>query len=148
MLRDFRETIMESTWRNQTIPQSVKTPPKGTNLLDVVEHSLDGDKAQDIVVVDLNGKSDIADYLVIASGSSQRHVGAMAEHLREQLKKTGIVPVAIEGMPQCDWVLVDGGDVVVHLFRPEVREFYNIEKMWGASDSVAKDESAAEVQPL
>ena len=128
---------MEATWRNQTIPQSVKSPPKGQNLLDVVERSLDDDKAQDVVVIELSGKSDIADYLVVASGTSQRHVGAMAEHLREELKHTGIVPVAIEGMPQCDWVLVDGGDVVVHLFRPEVRDFYNIEKMWGATGPVS-----------
>lgn len=132
---------MEATWRNQTIPQSVKTPPKGSNLLDVVERSLDDDKANDVVVIELSGKSEIADYLVVASGTSQRHVGAMAEHLREQLKKTGQMPVAIEGVPQCDWVLVDGGDVVVHLFRPEVRDFYNIEKMWGV-DSVAKDGAA------
>ena len=135
---------METTWRNQTIPQSEKTPPVGTNLLDVVERSLDDDKAQDVIVINLTGKSDIADYLVVASGTSQRHVGAMAEHLRTQLKKVGMVSVAVEGMPQCDWVLVDGGDVVVHLFRPEVREFYNIEKMWGASGPDPKQGPAAE----
>ena len=137
---------MEATWRNQTIPHSVKTLPDGASLLDVVERSLDDDKAQDVVVIELTGKSEIADYLVVASGTSQRHVGAMAEHLREQLKKAGIIPVAIEGMPQCDWVLVDGGDVVVHLFRPEVREFYNIEKMWGAAGLPAKPDSAAEAR--
>ena len=131
-------------WRNRTIPQSVKTPPKGSKLLDVVEHSLDGDKAQDIVVIELTGKSSIADYLVVASGTSQRHVGAMAEHLREALKKAGLTSVALEGTPQCDWVLVDGGDVVVHLFRPEVREFYNIEKMWGVDGPVARDAAVAE----
>lgn len=113
-------------------------------MLDVVERSLDGDKAQDVVVIELSGKSAIADYLVVASGTSQRHVGAMAEHLREQLKKSGISPVPLEGMPQCDWVLVDGGDVVVHLFRPEVREFYNIEKMWGAEGPAPKGGVAAE----
>ena len=121
---------MVTTWRNQTIPQTEKNLPKGAKMLDMVESSLDGDKAKDITVIDLSGKSEIADYLVVASGTSQRHVGAMAEHLREELKKMGVVPVAVEGMPQCDWVLVDGGDVIVHLFRPEVRDFYNIEKMW------------------
>ncbi|MBF0248227.1 MAG: ribosome silencing factor, partial [Alphaproteobacteria bacterium] len=92
---------------------------------------LEDDKAQDIVVIDLAGKSDIADHLVIATGTSQRHVGAIADHLRENLKKIGCQGVAVEGMPQADWVLVDGGDVIAHLFRAEVREFYNIEKMWG-----------------
>ena len=135
---------MQTTWRNQTIPQSENTPPVVANLLDVVERSLDDDKAQDVVVIDLMGKSDFADYLVVASGTSQRHVGSMAEHLRAELKKTGMLTVAIEGMPQCDWVLVDGGDVVVHLFRPEVREFYNIEKMWGASGPDPKQGPTAE----
>ena len=111
----------------------------------MVERSLDGDKAQDIVVIDLSGKSSIADHLVIASGTSKRHVGAMAEHLREELKKTGLMPVPLEGMPQCDWVLVDGGDVVVHLFRPEVREFYNIEKMWGAAGPTSEEDASTEV---
>lgn len=135
---------MQTTWRNQTIPQSTKTPPVGANVLDVVERSLGDDKAQDVVVIDLMGKSDFADYLVVASGTSQRHVGAMAEHLRAELKKIGMVTVAIEGMPQCDWVLVDGGDVVVHLFRPEVRDFYNIEKMWGASGPGPKEGPTAQ----
>lgn len=99
-------------------------------MLKVVEKSLDDNKAQDVVVVDLAGKSDIADYLVVASGTSGRQVGALAEHLRTDLKEFGLHTVPVEGMPQCDWVLVDGGDVVVHLFRPEVRSFYNIETMW------------------
>ena len=115
-------------------------------MLDVVERSLDGDKAQNIVVIELSGKSSIADYLVVASGTSQRHVGAMAEHLREELKKSGFSSISVEGMPQCDWVLVDGGDVVTHLFRPEVREFYNIEKMWGAEGPADKDAALKEAR--
>jgi len=79
----------------------------------------------------LKGKSSIADYLVIVSGTSQRQVGSMAELLREELKKNGLKNVHIEGIPQCDWVLVDAGDVIVHIFRPEIRAFYNLEKMWG-----------------
>jgi len=92
--------------------------------------SLDDNKAQDVVVVELVGKSDITDYMVVASGTSGRQVGAIAEHLRACLKEHGYDRVPVEGMPQCDWVLVDGGDIIVHLFRPEVRLFYNLEKMW------------------
>jgi len=99
----------------------------------MVVNSLDDDKAQDVVVIELSGKSDIADYLVIASGTSARQVAAIAEHLRERLKHAGVTGIQAEGLSQGDWVLVDGGDVVVHLFRPEVRSFYNIEKMWGAT---------------
>lgn len=97
-----------------------------------METSLDDDKARGVVVIDLAGKTDIADFLVIASGTSQRQIGAMTEHLRERMKKNGLNRISIEGMPRCDWVLIDAGDVVVHLFRPEVRDFYNLEKMWGA----------------
>lgn len=84
-----------------------------------------------MVVVDLHGKSSIADYLVIASGRSQRQVASMAEHLERKLKGAGAPRVSIEGARQGDWVLIDGGDVIVHLFRPEIRRFYNLEKMWG-----------------
>jgi len=100
-------------------------------LLDIVEKSLDDDKAEDLVVIDLHGKSSMADYMVIASGRSQRQLGAMAEHLMAKLKHEGVPGVGIEGAGVGDWVLLDGGDIVVHLFRPEVRRFYNIEKMWG-----------------
>ena len=98
-----------------------------------MEKSLDDDKAENVVAIDLNGKTDIADYMVIANGASQRQVGAMAEHLREHIKASGVKGVSLEGQPQCDWVLIDAGDVIVHLFRPEVREFYNLEKMWNVS---------------
>jgi ribosome-associated protein len=96
----------------------------------VVEASLDDDKAEDVVVIDLAGKTTIADFMVVATGRSQRHVGAMADHLIEKLKAEGLISVPAEGMRQGDWVLLDAGDVVVHLFRPEVRAFYNLEKMW------------------
>jgi ribosome-associated protein len=97
----------------------------------VIVTSLEDDKAEDETVIDLSGKSTMADYMVIATGRSQRQVGAMADHLLEKLKAAGIKSVAVEGQPQCDWVLVDAGDVVVHLFRPEVREFYKLDKLWG-----------------
>ena len=110
-----------------------------------METSLDDDKAEDVVVVELTGKSEIADYMVIANGSSQRQVGAMADHLRQKMKALGLESVPVEGDGQCDWVLIDGGDVVVHLFRPEVREFYNLEKMWQMPDGVvAGDNTSAE----
>ncbi len=99
--------------------------------MQIVKTSLEDDQAEDLVVIDLAGKSSIADYMVIASGRAQRHVGAMAEHLREKLKAAGLSSVPVEGAQRCDWVLIDAGDIIIHLFRPEVREFYNLEKMWG-----------------
>jgi ribosome-associated protein len=99
--------------------------------LKAVETSLTDDKAENIVVIDLAGKTSIADHMVIASGRSQRHVGATAQHLVERLKAEGVEPVRAEGVSQCDWVVIDAGDAIVHLFRPEVRTFYNLEKMWG-----------------
>jgi ribosome-associated protein len=95
----------------------------------LVVASLDDDKAEQITVIDLRGRTSIADHMVIATGRSSRQVGAMAEHLVEKLKHSG-QPASTEGMPQCDWVLIDGGDILVHLFRPEVRTFYNLEKLW------------------
>jgi len=91
---------------------------------------LDDDKAQDVVFIDLKGKSAVADGLVVASGRSHRHVGAMADHLLRTLKENGYGRCRVEGLPSCDWVLIDTGDVIIHLFRPEVRSFYNIEKIW------------------
>jgi len=91
---------------------------------------LDDEKAQDILFIDLKGKSSIADGLVVASGRSHRHVGAIADHLLRAIKDAGHGRARVEGMPACDWVLIDAGDLVIHLFRPEVRTFYNLEKIW------------------
>jgi ribosome-associated protein len=91
---------------------------------------LDDDKAQDVVFIDLKGKSPVADGMIVASGRSHRHVGAMADHLLRALKEQGYGKCRVEGLPHCDWVLIDTGDVIIHLFRPEVRQFYNIEKIW------------------
>jgi len=96
----------------------------------VVLASLEDDKAEDILAIDIRGKSSFADMLVIASGRSSRHVAALADHVMRKLKESGVKDVRVEGLPQADWVLVDAGDVVIHLFRPEVRTFYNIEKIW------------------
>jgi len=101
-----------------------------TAVEDLILTRLDDDKAQDVVFIDLKGKSPVADGLIVASGRSQRHVGAMADHLLRALKEAGLGKCRVEGMPNADWVLIDAGDVIVHLFRPEVRSFYNIEKIW------------------
>ncbi|MEW9854836.1 ribosome silencing factor [Novosphingobium sp. M1R2S20] len=106
-------------------------------LLAIVLQSLDDDQAQDVVTIDLEGKSSIADYMVIASGRSSRQVAAIAQKLAERVKHAGHGNSRIEGLPAADWVLVDAGGVVVHLFRPEVRTFYNLERMWGFGEGSA-----------
>ncbi|MDZ4372933.1 MAG: ribosome silencing factor [Phenylobacterium sp.] len=108
----------------------LEDPGRITAIEDLILGRLDDDKAQDVVFIDLKGKSPMADGLIVASGRSQRHVGAMADHLLRALKEAGYGKCRIEGMPNADWVLIDAGDVIVHLFRPEVRTFYNIEKIW------------------
>ena len=101
----------------------------------LVLQSLDDDQAQELVTIPLEGKSSIADHMVIASGRSTRQVAAMAQKLAERIKHGGFGHSRIEGLPAADWVLIDAGDVVVHLFRPEVRSFYNLERMWAFGDS-------------
>ena len=96
--------------------------------------SLEDSKAENIVSIDIQKKSSLGDYMVVASGRSHRHVAAVADHLIKALKDQGFGQARVEGLPTADWVLVDAGDVIVHVFRPEVREFYNIEKMWQAPD--------------
>ena len=116
--------------------------PSAADLKTVAESSLDDDKAEDVVVLDLAGRAGFTDYMVIATGRSDRHVGAMADHLIRNLKQAGLPSVPAEGMERCDWVLIDGGDVVVHLFKPEVRSFYNLEKLWN-ENSRERDEAMA-----
>ena len=101
-----------------------------TQLLKIVIKSLEDDKGQDILVIDLDGKATFATHMVIVSGTSQRQIVAMASHLKEKMKKFGLSEVPIEGKNGSDWILIDGGDIVIHLFRPEIREFYSLEKMW------------------
>jgi ribosome-associated protein len=100
-------------------------------LVQTVLGCLNDAKAEDIVCIDLNGKTALADNMIIATGRSNTHVGAMAERVIKALKELGVAAPRVEGLANCDWVLVDAGDAVVHLFRPEVRQFYNLEKMWG-----------------
>ena len=94
--------------------------------------SLDDAKAEGTVTIDIAGKSALGDHMVVTSGRSHRHVGAIADRLVGDLKGAGVKPVRVEGLPHCDWVLIDAGDLIIHIFRPEVREFYNLEKMWTA----------------
>jgi ribosome-associated protein len=98
--------------------------------LKIIQTVLEDAKALDVVVVDLAGKTSIADYMVVASGRSQRHVGAVAGQISRTLREQGYGRPRVEGLPHCDWVLIDGADIIVHIFRPEVREFYNLEKLW------------------
>lgn len=150
------DCLLSVTKRNLTLsPQNAQSAPEtpasaafsdaepqstgftGDDALEPLERliveRLDDDKAQDIVCIDLKGKSSVADTLIIASGRSHRHVGALADHVLRALKDAGYGKAKVEGLPACDWVLIDVGDVVVHLFRPEVRSFYNIEKIWSLS---------------
>ena len=103
--------------------------PDAEEILRLILARLDDMKAEDTITIDLTGKTTIADTMVVTSGRSHRQVGAIADRLLEDLSKAGL-SVRVEGMPNCDWVLIDAGDVIVHVFRPEVRAFYNLEKMW------------------
>lgn len=100
--------------------------------LKTVLASLDDAKAEGTATIDIRSKSALGDYMVVTSGRSNRHVGAIADRVVAALKEAGVGPLRVEGLPHCDWVLVDAGDLIVHIFRPEVREFYNLEKMWMA----------------
>ena len=105
--------------------------------LKVVLSSLEDSKAEDLVSIDITGKSPLGDYMVVASGRSHRHVGAIADRLLGDLKEPAAAMSASRACAHCDWVLIDAGDVIVHIFRPEVRTFYNLEKMWLADHPAA-----------
>lgn len=114
-----------------------KTPPaENLNIKDVLVKSLDEDKAEDILYIDLRGKSSLADDMIIASGRSGRHVAALADKVITKLKDIGFGKAKVEGLTNSDWVLIDAGDIVIHLFRPEVREFYAIERIWAEPKTV------------
>jgi ribosome-associated protein len=112
-------------------------------VLAAVLKSVDDDKAEDIVQIDLRGRSDVADYMVICSGRSSRQVAAIAEKLADRLKQDFRISVKMEGKEAGDWVLIDTGDVIVHVFRPEVREFYQLEKMWLPAGSLPRTAARA-----
>jgi ribosome-associated protein len=113
--------------------------PDPFELARLVAQQLDDDKAENILNIPLTGKSPMADAMIVASGRSARHVSALADHVSQKLKEAGASQVRVEGLPNADWVLIDAGDVIVHIFRPEVREFYNLERIWaGDTPSTAR----------
>jgi ribosome-associated protein len=114
--------------KSQAAPAGTRPSPE--EVLQTILSRLDDQKATDTIRIDLKGKTTIADYMVVTCGRSHRHVGAIADNVVEALQKRGVSRVRVEGLPHCDWVLIDANDVIVHVFRPEVREFYSLEKMW------------------
>jgi ribosome-associated protein len=117
---------------NPLLPPSGARAPDEEDMRAVALQCLEDMKAENTVEIDLVGKTSIADTMIVTSGRSHRHVGAIAERVLEALKDRGFGSLRVEGLPASDWVLIDGGDVLIHIFRPEVRGFYNLEKMWGA----------------
>jgi ribosome-associated protein len=113
-----------------------KVRPDADETLRIVLARLDDMKAEDTSTIDLRNESALADYMVVTSGRSNRHVGSVADRVLEDLRDAGLTGVRVEGTPHCDWVLIDAGDVIVHVFRPEVRAFYNLEKMWSRGGRV------------
>ena len=111
---------------------------KDTKVLDIITKALEDMKAEDISIIDLEGKTSIAGYMVVASGTSNRHVASIAQEIEEALKAAGY-RCSVEGETKADWVLIDAFDVIVHIFRPEVREFYNLEKMWTSAANLRKE---------
>ena len=118
------------TARKTSTKAALKALPDADKTLNLILSRLDDMKAEETVTIDLRGKSAFSDYMVVATGRANRHVGAIAENVMKALKEAGHKNLHIEGLPNCDWVLIDSGDVIVHVFRPEVREFYNIERLW------------------
>jgi ribosome-associated protein len=124
------KTRKTSTPKPSTQAAALKAQPDADKTLQLILSRLDDMKAEETVTIDLRGKSAFSDYMIVTTGRANRHVGAIAENVAKGLKETGIKNIHVEGLPNCDWVLIDSGDVVVHVFRPEVREFYNLERMW------------------
>jgi ribosome-associated protein len=124
--------------KTSTPAAALKAQPDADKTLNMILSRLDDMKAEETVTIDLRGKSAFSDYMIVTTGRANRHVGAIAENVAKGLKETGIKTIHIEGLPNCDWVLIDSGDVIVHVFRPEVREFYNLERLWTRGPTVAK----------
>ena len=123
--------LLMASPKKKTAPAPVvEAAPVDNAMIDLVLKSLDDAKAEQTVSIDITGKSSLTDHMVVTSGRSNRHVSAVVDQLVSALRDAGFGKPRVEGLPHADWVLVDAGDVIVHIFRPEVREFYNIEKMW------------------
>jgi ribosome-associated protein len=125
--------------RQQAEPVPVpKARPDAEETLHLILSRLDDMKAEETVTIDLRGKTPLTDYMIVTTGRVNRHVGAIAENVMKGLSEAGIKGVHVEGLQNSDWVLIDSGDVIVHVFRPEVREFYNLERMWSATDKPSR----------
>ena len=144
-------SLTPSVLSESVLPKSQKTPRKTSTQAAALKAQIDADKtlnmilsrlddmkAEETVTIDLRGKSAFSDYMIVTTGRANRHVGAIAENVAKGLKEAGISNIHIEGLPNCDWVLIDSGDVIVHVFRPEVREFYNLERLWTQGPTAAK----------
>jgi ribosome-associated protein len=123
--------------KTSTKPAALKAQD-ADKTLNMILSRLDDMKAEETVTIDLRGKSAFSDYMIVTTGRANRHVGAIAENVTKALKETGLKSIHVEGLPNCDWVLIDSGDVIVHVFRPEVREFYNLERLWTQNPAAAK----------
>jgi ribosome-associated protein len=124
--------------KTSTQAAALKAQPDADKTLNLILSRLDDMKAEETVTIDLRGKSAFSDYMIVTTGRANRHVGAIAENVAKGLKENGIKSIHVEGLPNCDWVLIDSGDVIVHVFRPEVREFYNLERLWTQGPTAAK----------
>jgi ribosome-associated protein len=124
--------------KTSTETAALKAQPDADKTLKLILSRLEDMKAEETVTIDLRGKSAFSDYMIVTTGRANRHVGAIAENVAKTLKENGIKNIQVEGMPHCDWVLIDSGDVIVHVFRPEVREFYNLERLWTQGPTAVK----------
>jgi ribosome-associated protein len=132
------KTATKPARKTSTKAAALKAQPDADKTLNLILSRLDDMKAEETVTIDLRGKSAYSDYMVVTTGRVNRHVGAIAENVAKGLKEGGIKNPHVEGLPNCDWVLIDSGDVIVHIFRPEVREFYNLERLWTQGPTTAK----------
>jgi ribosome-associated protein len=130
--------VSKTARKTSTPAAALKAQPDADKTLNMILSRLDDMKAEETVTIDLRGKSAFSDYMIVTSGRANRHVGAIAENVAKGLKENGIKSIHVEGLPNCDWVLIDSGDVIVHVFRPEVREFYNLERLWMQGPTAAK----------
>jgi ribosome-associated protein len=130
--------VPSKTRKTLTPATVLKARPDAEETLKLILSRLDDMKAEETITIDLRGKSAFSDYMIVTTGRVNRHVGAIAENVAKGLKETGITSIHIEGLPSCDWVLIDSGDVIVHVFRPEVREFYNLERLWTQGPAAVK----------
>jgi len=124
--------------KTSTKAAALKAQPDADKTLSLILSRLEDMKAEETVTIDLRGKSAYSDYMIVTTGRVNRHVGAIAENVAKGLKENGIKNIHVEGLPNCDWVLIDSGDVIVHVFRPEVREFYNLERLYTQGPGAAK----------